>query len=258
LYPKLTEIQLDELYSFDYIKENSEIKFDVAAEDTTRFLDLKEYLEKQQNLEGKTFLDYGCGSNPVTLGVAKKLNLDPFGMELSKEVRDSISQKSDFSILSREEVISSGKVFDYIFLGDVLEHLINPIFELQNLQKVMSTKGVLIAQGPLQGQKTVSHLFLKIFSFLTPWQNSYYPPYHVSLASKKSMQELFAKSDFKVKLFTTFETAWPAPNGKELLNDFTFRNLVLFLLKKLDTGLSKTGLMNGSRYFAIIEFVEKT
>ena len=249
LFPKLNDSQLFDLYSFDYVDQHFE---DGATKENlsfAKFSDLKIFLSSQSGKRRKTFLDYGCGANPVSFQLARENGLIPHGMELSADVREVAKNNTGMKLSSREEIYSGSELFDIIFLGDVLEHLVDPVSELKFLRTKLSEGGILLAQGPLQGAKTLTHLIVRFFAWCTRSKVTSYPPYHVSLASNLSMKKMLIASGFQVTYLKTFEVDWPAPTLQEVKSNLTIRNLLLFTAKQVDKVLGMIFLNYGTRYF---------
>ena len=249
LFPTLTDSQLFDLYSSDYVDQDQGEPS--ASEDTSavKFSDLKEYLRKQIGMQGKVFLDYGCGANPVSFQLARENGFLPRGMELSADVRELAALNTGVKLLSREDIRGGSELFDVIFLGDVLEHLVDPVYELKFLRTKLAEGGTLLAQGPLQGAMTLTHLMVRLFAWATRGKVTSYPPYHVSLASSISMKRLLETSGFQLTHIKTFEVDWPAPSLAEVRRHFTPRNLTLFVTKKIDKLLAAILPRYGTRYF---------
>lgn len=251
LFPKLTEKQLSRLYSLDYVGANETQHSSADKEYDAKFTDLANYLASHRGTLGKKFLDYGCGANPVSFRIARENALIPHGMELTPDVRMIAQQNTGLELRSREEIINGDELFDVIFLGDVLEHLVDPIPELNHLTKNLTLEGVLIAQGPLQGAKTLTHRIVGLFSWLTQNRSTTYPPYHVSLATLRSMEELLIGCDLKISFRVIDEVNWPAPSFKELLLHLTPRNIILFATKQVDKIFAQLFRDYGTRYFVV-------
>ncbi len=257
LFPKLTESQLSSLYSSDYLGEIQFESLDMEPSEKSKFSFLENYLKNLEETTGKNFLDYGCGANPISFKYASEVGLSPLGMELTQEVREIAQAQTHGVIMSKDEIISGNNRFDFIFLGDVLEHLIDPINELETLNKVLAKNGLLIAQGPLQGSRTITHLLVRFFAWLTYRRSTSYPPYHVSLATTRSMKKLLDKSGFKLEQMIVFEVDWPAPTFKEVKKSFSVRSLMLFLAKQIDKHFANVLKSFGSRYFLVCSKPEK-
>jgi hypothetical protein len=146
--------------------------------------------------------------------------------------------------------------YDVIFLGDVLEHLIEPKLELEMLKSKLKPNGVLIAQGPLQGAWTFTHLVVMIFAICTRQRLSEFPPYHVSLATRNSMLNLFDSSGFSSTKILCTEVTWPAPEFTSLISNPSIRDIVLIFCKTTDKAISRIVKQYGSRYFLVSRAID--
>jgi 2-polyprenyl-3-methyl-5-hydroxy-6-metoxy-1,4-benzoquinol methylase len=250
MHPKLDNKQIEMLYSIDYIEKNPAIA-EIETPQESKFVNLYNYLNSQKNIQPRRFLDYGCGSNPETLKFTNSNDFVSYGMELVSSVREIAALNSNSEILSREEVLEKRSFFDFVFLGDVLEHLVDPVAELTELRSTISANGVIIAQGPLQGAPTFLQLVVQVFSAMTPKRTSNFPPYHVSLASVKSMKAMFKSAGLEIDLLHVYEVFWPAPTFKEFAKSPSIRNLLLYLAKKTDILFSSFLPYFGSVYFIV-------
>jgi trans-aconitate methyltransferase len=254
LYPKLSEVQIQKLYSLEYVSNLSETEVDSQIEcnnSANRFTQLQEYLKAHHFLEESQFLDYGCGASPETFEVARKFGLNPSGMEYSQDVRQKVMANSKVTVFSREDILKSEKMYDVIFLGDVLEHLIEPKLELEMLKTKLKPNGVLIAQGPLQAAWTFTHLAVMVYSICTGQRLSKFPPYHVSLATRNSMLKLLDSSGFSSTKIKCTEVTWPAPESTSLISKPSLRDFVLISCKAVDKATSRVVKKYGSRYFSV-------
>jgi hypothetical protein len=256
LFPKLTDAQLLSLYSSDYVGDDAYESSNIEKVHNSKFALLGSYLRNLEGVEEKTFLDYGCGANPISFVYAKEQGLVPSGMELSKDVREIAMRNTGVEMFSRDEIMTGHKSFDFVFLGDVLEHLVDPIIELESLHGIMSRDSLVIAQGPLQGSRTFTHLLVRAFAWLTQSRPTIYPPYHVSLASSRSLRRLFAKAGYQVERLVTFEVDWPAPSYEDVKINFSLRGLILFLAKQVDKSISRMYKTYGSRYFIVCSKID--
>ncbi len=215
LIPKLSNEELNELYS-NYYLGDSHTQGDSpdGASDNwlKKYKSLIKYLQAQK-LHSKQFLDFGCGVDAYGIQVAKDLGLTVSGLEISAKTRNILEVTTDCKIFSPEELQVSTQRFDYILLSDVLEHATDPSLILEQAIQHLTENGVLLIQGPLEGTKNFTNLFLHIYSFLTPNKVANSLPYHVSLANKKSIERLLRTNALKIDEMLISETWWPAPKS---------------------------------------------
>lgn len=104
-----------------------------------------------QEFDGyKTFLDLGCGNAVFTDLVSKRSSLKITGAELSevsikhaKELGLNV-QKADL----QKKFPFKDESFDIIFSGQVIEHLLNPDFFLDECHRILKKNGKLILTTP--------------------------------------------------------------------------------------------------------------
>lgn len=251
LFPKLTNKQLEFLYSDSYSMQSS-LESCIDSEYVEKFEMLAKELDQKDPLKYPRFLDYGCGHNPATLSIASNLGYQVHGVEFSQDVVDRARLVGSGPIVTVQEFQTTEDEFDIIFLGDVLEHLIDPIDDLIRLKSRLSDQGILIAQGPLQGARTIFHSMIELNARLRGSIPTDYPPYHVSLAHKASMEKLFINAGYKLVKLLVKEVQWPAPTLRDFLLKPTFRGLFQILAKIVDRFIAMVVPSYGSHYFAVL------
>jgi len=251
LIPELQEHELEKLYSREYTECNQGLDLSDAYE--SKFPEIKEFLELQNTNEDSIFLDYGCGANSLPIIYARRAGFQALGMEYDSEVRKIAGRNTQSEILSRNEVENFEGEFSVIFLGDVLEHLNDPFEELAMLESKLSSNGVIYIQGPLQGAGTLLHKFIGLYSFLLPKKLSSFPPYHVNLFTLKGIRILAKRSKLEIRTYKVKEVTWPAPTWRELRMNPKPRSLLLFLLKRIDSLISKFSEQYGTRINLVAE-----
>ncbi len=249
LYPKLEQFEIDSLYSPSYIDSVSNHLEDTPKEEMDRFINLFAAIHRFADRTELNFLDYGCGSEAEVIIRMSSLGIQSFGLEIEENARSIAQLKSRSKIFSPKELAKSKMQFDVIFLGDVLEHLNDPKGTLDDIFSVLSPGGLLIAQGPLEGAITISNFFLSIKSFFTRHSLSQFPPYHTSLASRKSILALFHEANFKVHKLNISEPVWPAARFGTLDSFKSISSFTFSVTKLLDTFLGRSFNKFGTRFY---------
>ncbi|MEM3394008.1 MAG: class I SAM-dependent methyltransferase [Candidatus Methanomethylicia archaeon] len=128
--------------------------------------------------------------------------------------------------------VKINKKYDYIILGDVLEHLANPGTALKNIKKLMRKNTRLIVTVPN------NFSYINIKAFLTGIEKVH--PDHKFWPSVKTMCRLFDSIGFKIDKF--FYCFWGSKKNARLLSKIVYiiffkrlRHLlpcILFILRK--------------------------
>jgi SAM-dependent methyltransferase len=251
LFPKLENHEIDDLYSTKYI-ENVNPEFSMNEQVTvSRFSHLQKTLEKLDDPGSRSFLDYGCGATAEVIILASNLGFKAFGVEVEAGTRQEAHIESNCQIFSPEEVLASGAQFDIIFLGDVLEHLCNPLEVLNQVQALLAPNSFLIIQGPLEGAMTISNTLLSLKARLFSKSPSKFPPYHVSLATKDSIVKALKINGLTIQKLAINEPLWPAPKFGSRSSFASLTALIFSFVKILDIAVSKVLANYGTRFFLI-------
>jgi hypothetical protein len=171
-------------------------------------------------------------------------------LEVSAKTREILKATTNCRIFSPEELLVSPELFDYILLSDVLEHATAPSLILDQAIQHLAQNGVLLIQGPLEGTKNFTNLFLNIYSFLTPAKVSNIMPYHVSLANQKSIEALLRTNALKIERMRISETWWPVPKTLSSFRELP-KVLPQVVAKLLDFGVSFLLPNYGSRFWLV-------
>jgi 2-polyprenyl-3-methyl-5-hydroxy-6-metoxy-1,4-benzoquinol methylase len=252
LIPKLTPKELDELYDDYYLEDGANL---VASADDNSNNWMRKYKEtirflRTQELDSKTFLDFGCGVDGYGIQVAKEVGLTVSGLEVSERTRTILKEATNCTIYSPVELQLSSALFDYILLSDVLEHASEPSLILEQATQHLSANGVLLIQGPLEGTRSFTNLFLRIYSLLTLNRVSNSRPYHVSLANQQCMKALLTANGLKIEKQQISETWWPAPRSISSLGTLP-KVLPQIVAKLLDFAASFLLPNYGSRFWLV-------
>lgn len=219
--------------------------------DKARFTKLECYLTSISNPKENLFLDFGCGASADTVILAKALGFQAFGAEVAEDTRTQANLVSGCEIFSPDEIDSGQHQFDIVFMGDVLEHVMDPILLLESVQKSLRPGGVLIIQGPLEGAITLSNFFVSLKARVLFKRPSTFPPYHVSLARKGSIMNMLRVQGLTTVDLQISEPYWPAPRLGTKDSFASPSKFLLSLTKLIDIGIHKINGSYGTRFFLI-------
>jgi SAM-dependent methyltransferase len=195
------------------------------------------------------FVDYGCGTGDLLIEAAK-LNWQSLGVEFSSEVAETVQNRTGIKVVNRFDKMLEEPIADILHLGDVLEHLTDLNNQFLEILKILKPGGVLLAQGPLEGNACLFTLGLRLFKLLNKSRRTEMAPYHVILASSKGQSELFNRFGLKELEYIMSEVTWPAPSRLSISHLKQPRSVGLFLLRRLSQGVSILRPNKwGNRYF---------
>ena len=175
--------------------------------------------------EGKNkILEIGCGTGNTGSELKKKGKAsEVIGVDIVPEVVEAAQSKIDRVICADVEMLNlplKNEYFDFILLGDVLEHLKNPWQVLIYLTQFLKKGGYVIASIPnVRYWKVVMKLVFK-----AEWKYSsdgVLDNMHLRFFTRKSILELIASANLKVR-FICPATELQPPNLCKKLNHLTF------------------------------------
>ena len=161
----------------------------------------------------KTFLDYGCGDAGL-LSFLQQNNYTVTGVEYDKELVKKLSLKfKNIQFIEEKDFWKLPDTYDIIHLGDVLEHVSDPINLMKKLTKKLDPEGIFFIEGPLENNLNVGYLFRKGTYALKKAINKESVrvkiPYHITYSNARNQQQLFDKVQLDKILFTIKEAGWP-------------------------------------------------
>lgn len=205
LNPQPTEIELKKYYPSDYgpFQDNFELLkygpflkwFKNNFNQLKRSLlgDRIDKVDLAKKSEKMAYLDFGCGSG-THLQKIKRLNpsWDIYGLD-NNDLACVKAQEKGFKIFSGESANNNLPVdfFDYVYMGQVIEHLNDPKAVLSTISKSMKTNGELILLTPNLDSWAARFFKSYWFALETPRHLFFFTPGSISL--------LLEQTGFKVE-----------------------------------------------------------
>lgn len=164
---------------------------------------------------GSMLLDYGCGSGRfVKEALVQGYSVVgvEFGHTMVNQLENAFPKTKFYTVdqfHSRES-----PAFDVVFLSNVIEHLSNPTEVLSFLVKNLKPGGLLVAEGPLETNRSFANLFRRLTFRLRKSlfrTTAKHVPTHVLMANKRNQLQFFKNVGLSTTYFRLNEQPWPFP-----------------------------------------------
>jgi len=206
--PVPNQADFEKMYSVENYHDSHyrEIRTDGHYSDSIQFL--------KENCAGRrSVLDFGCG-NGSFLTVARDNNFECAGIEFHPSAIQNVRKKTGLPVTSLEETRASGRRFEIIHLGDVLEHLADPMNTIKILASLLSPEGVFYIEGPLENQSSAVYYSARSIKVLrralghrTPGATA---PTHLFRVNARNQRQFFTERlGYRCLAFKLYETGWP-------------------------------------------------
>jgi len=177
-------------------------------------------------------LDVGCGTGSLGSFFISNQNCTVHGFEINSNIIDLARENLTSVVEGNIEIDPipfENRSFDYIILGDVLEHLINPIQTLQKLKKYLRKDGVLLVTTPnIKHWSVTYNLIFKDNWEYKEWGILDYS--HLRFFTKKSLMDLLRKNQINnIKIERIIQN----PSKSYIINKLTFSFFEGFLASHL-------------------------
>lgn len=161
----------------------------------------------------RSLLDYACGAGGF-LRAAAVSGYECHGMEFASDVRDAARRNSGAKVYSPDELGASNTLFDVIHMGDILEHLPEPVKTMRELERRLAPGGMLVVEGPLQ--RNASPVFWSAAGFKAlrrafgADRTAGTPPTHLILTDRTAQLDFFTRTlGFRCLRYELGESGWP-------------------------------------------------
>jgi len=157
--------------------------------------------------EKAKILDLGCGDGKFIAKFGKRCEI--FGVDVSSKAVE-LAKKSDVNAykadISCEKLPFENEYFDIIYFGDVIEHLIDPDFAINEVVRVIKRNGFLVLSTPnlacwlnrlllLLGMQP---LFSEVSTNKIFGRSGSFPVGHLRLFTYRALQEFLAYYQFRI------------------------------------------------------------
>lgn len=203
--PKPSESELQEFYAKKYFQEGQggyEVSYDAEELEWIRLCAWLIYQETRKSMSKSkgTLLDVGCGEGWLLNEfyqhgwVVEGIDFGKYAIEkYHPHLLDFFEQGNIYKLM--EEKIQSSKVADVIFLGHVIEHVVDPVNLLKNVKRMMHKDSVLVMVAPNDFSLLHKYLFEKGYITKKFWLRF---PDHLSYFNKESMSNVLQDLGFRI------------------------------------------------------------
>ena len=202
LYPRLGDEAIHTLYSKDYFEQDfrcgyAHSCFDSSHHDQLVDHALLKYLSSVKP-QGR-MLEIGCAGG-VFLNAAKTYGFEVEGVELSRDAAEFAQKNFGLRIFNGTviEAHLENDTFDVVVMGDVLEHLPNPMETLREVYRIVARGGLLVIISPTQTNSIFSIIGLALYKLLGKKVAIDLPPYHLFEYRPASLRNLLNRAGFAV------------------------------------------------------------
>jgi len=172
-----------------------------------KILRIISYLKENNFVKIESILDVGCNPNITNL-FSEKFKLRAVGINIFK---DGMVGNSDWVVADVEKGLPFKKnEFDFVFCGEIIEHIMDIDFFISNLKKVLKPNGVLVITTP--NLASFWNRFFLVFGFQphlagVSLKKSYGNPFlkwdhfcgHINLFTFKALSELLKDNGFSIE-----------------------------------------------------------
>ncbi len=176
---------------------------------------LKKYLPAAAKV-----MDYGCGVGEFLKALAQE-GFIPYGVEFDEDAARFAARNANCETFSVDHflALTDKPKFDAIHLGDVLEHLPDPVGTIKQLLGYLKPDGLLFVEGPLEINPSPVYWAARTFGalkrILRPDLVGSDAPTHLFRTGAKQQLAFFQLTEPRLELisWTIYETGWPYAEG---------------------------------------------
>ncbi|MEX2117641.1 MAG: class I SAM-dependent methyltransferase [Bacteroidota bacterium] len=194
------------------------------------------------------FFEIGCGMG-YFLDFARKQGYTVSGIEFAKLGAEECRSKFGLNVeqSSLEEYREKPDCYDVIFMGDVLEHLVQPLAMLKKVWKMTKPSGIVAIEVPSMFNTLVGRLAVAGYTLLGVQKRMPMPPYHVNEFTPSTLVSALTRAGFRRA--TVIQRI--KPPGKITLRGSIAERLLKKGLHYPNYGITRTLGFLGDRLLAI-------
>jgi SAM-dependent methyltransferase len=204
LDPRLTPEELKLLYSDEYFLHDgadfgahSPTDYETAAiKGSVKFPEILGWIQRYKS--SGEFFEVGSGMG-YFLDFARKNGYHVSGIEYAELGVRTCQNKFGLDVTrgSIEELPTRTERYDVIFMGDVLEHLVQPLEMVRKSYAMLRSSGVLAMEVPSMFNSLAGRMAVTGMRMLGTKKKMGMPPYHVNEFTPKTLRAMIERAGFK-------------------------------------------------------------
>jgi 2-polyprenyl-3-methyl-5-hydroxy-6-metoxy-1,4-benzoquinol methylase len=204
LDPRLTGDELQRLYSDEYFLHDgadfgahSASDYETAAvKGSVKFPEILRWIRRFK--PSGEFFEVGCGMG-YFLDYARKQGYVVSGIEYAELGVRTCKEKFGLDVRrgSFEELQAVADRYDVLFMGDVLEHLIEPLEMLTKACSMIKTSGIVALEVPSMFNSLTGRAASFGMRLLRTKKKMTLPPYHVNEFTPRTLRAIIERAGFR-------------------------------------------------------------
>ncbi len=202
IHPQPTPEELAALYSKEYFAGDFRCghagsyfdeKTQASLQDETLITRIK-----QLKPAGR-FLEVGCAGGAF-LNAARNAGYDVKGVEFSEVAAQLAREKFGLDVFTGDvaEAKFPDNTFDVVFMGDVLEHLPDPVATCREVHRIMAPGGLFVIECPMQTNTLFSRGGFFLYGMIGKKATVHLPPYHLFEYRPESLAGMLRRAGFSI------------------------------------------------------------
>lgn len=202
IHPQPTPEEIILMYSKEYFKRDFRCGHAGSYFDDQTLNNVADHRLLQRIQQYKPtgrFLEVGCAGGAF-LHAARTVGYTVTGVEISEDAAQFARQRFGLDVVTADATRAGfhNESFDLVFLGDVLEHLPEPVATLLEIKRIMTPEGIFIIKCPMQTNGLFSRLGFLAYNAVGLTAKVHLPPYHLFEYRPRSITYLLNRCGFQI------------------------------------------------------------
>jgi SAM-dependent methyltransferase len=202
IHPQPTAEELAQLYSKEYFEGDFRCghagsyfdeKTQASLADEALIARIKQF--KPSGM----FLEIGCAGGAF-LHAARNAGYEVKGVEFAGAAAQLAREKFGLDVMTGDLMSAAfaEALFDVVFMGDVLEHLPDPLATCREVYRILKPGGVFVIECPMQTNTMFSRLGFFVYGMIGTKATVHLPPYHLFEYRPASMKRMLQRCGFTI------------------------------------------------------------